>query len=71
MHLPLGQLIEGNLIQQIRDPKWFSILIDDVIESATTEQLSVYTGYVDKEEKPHFDFLEKKDSMSHQNPQIL
>lgn len=61
MHLPLGQLIEGNLIQQTRDPKQFSILVDDVIESATTEELSVYTGYADEEEKPHFDFLEKKD----------
>lgn len=61
MHLLLGQPIEDNLIQQIRDPKWFSILVDDVMESATTEQLFVYTGYVDEEAKSHFDFLEKED----------
>lgn len=61
MHLLLVQLIEGNLIQQIKGPKWFSILVDDVIESAITEQLFVYIAYVDEEEKPHFDFLEKKD----------
>lgn len=61
MHLLLGQLIEGNPIQQIRDPKWFSILVDDVIENATTEQLFVYIGHVDEEAKPHIDFLEKKD----------
>ena len=61
MHLLLGQLIEGNLIQQIRDPEWCSILVDDVIENATTEQLFVYIGHVDEEAKPHIDFLEKKD----------
>ena len=61
MRLLLGQLIKEKLIQRIKDAKWFSILVDEVTDCATIEQLLVYIGYVDEEAKPHFDFLEVKD----------
>ena len=57
MRLLLGQLIKENLIQGIKDAKWFSILVDEV----TIKQLLVYIGYVDAEANPYFDFLEIKD----------
>ena len=61
MRLLLGQLIKEKLIQRIKDAKWFSILVDEVTDCATIEQLLVYIGYVDEEPKPHFNFLEVKD----------
>ena len=61
MHLHLGQLIKENLIQRVRDAKWFSILVDEVTDCATLECLLIYIGYVDEEGKTHFDFLEVKD----------
>ena len=61
MRLLLGQLIKEKLIQRIKDAKWFSILVDEVTDCATIEQLLIYIGYVDEEAKPHFEFLEVKD----------
>ena len=61
MRLLLGQLIKEQLIQRVKDAKWFSILVDEVTDCATIEQLLIYVGYVDDEGKPHFDFLEVKD----------
>lgn len=58
MHLLLGQLIREELIWRVKDAKWFSILVDEVTDCATIEQLLIYVGYVDEEGKPHFDFLE-------------
>ena len=61
MRLLLGQLIKEKLIQRVKDAKWFSILVDEVTDCATLEQLLIYVGYVDEEGKTHFDFLEVKD----------
>ena len=58
MHLLLGQLIKEELIWRVKDAKCFSILVDEVTDCATIEQLLIYVGYVDEEGKPHFDFLE-------------
>lgn len=58
MHLLLGQLIREELIWRVKDAKWFSILVDEVTDCASIEQLLIYVGYVDEEGKPHFDFLE-------------
>jgi len=54
MRLLLGQLIKEQLIQRVKDVKWFSILVDEVTDCATIEQLLIYVGYVDDEGKPHF-----------------
>lgn len=48
MHLLLGQLIREELIWRVKDAKWFSILVDEVTDCATIEQLLIYVGYVDK-----------------------
>ena len=61
MRLLLGQLIKEKLIRRIKDAKWFSILVGEVADCATIEQLLIYIGYVDEEAKPHFEFLEVKD----------
>ena len=61
MRLHLGQLIKEELIQRVRDAKWFSILVDEVTDCATLERLLIYIGYVDEEGKTHFDFLKVKD----------
>ena len=61
MRLLLGQLIKEKLIQRVKDAKWFSILVDEVTDCATLEQLLIYVGYVDEEGRTHFDFLEVKD----------
>ena len=61
MRLFLGQLIKEKLIERVKDAKWFSLLVDEVTDCATIEQLLIYVGYVDEEGKPHFDFLEVKD----------
>ena len=62
MRLLLGQLIKKKLIERAKDAKWFSLLVDEVTDCATIEQLLIYVGYVDESEgKPHFDFLEVKD----------
>lgn len=47
MRLLLGQLIKEKLIQGIKDAKWFSILVDEVTDCATIEQLLIYIGYLD------------------------
>lgn len=63
MRLLLGQLIKEKLIQRVKDAKWFSIVVDEVMDCAILEQLLIYVGYVDEEGKTHFDFdfLEVKD----------
>ena len=55
MRLLLGQLIKEKL-------KWFSILVDEVTDCATLEQLLIYVSYVDEEGKTHFDVLETSES---------
>lgn len=42
MRLFLGQLIKEQLIQRVKDAKWFSILVDEVTDCATIEQLLIY-----------------------------
>lgn len=63
MRLLLGQLIKEKLIQRVKDAKWFSIVVDEVMDCATLEQLLIYVGYVGEEGKTHFDFdfLEVRD----------
>ena len=61
MHLLLGLLIKEKLIQRVKDAKWFSILVDEVTDCATLEQLLIDVGYLDEEGKKHFHFLEVKD----------
>ena len=41
------------VIQRVKDAKWFSILVDEVTDFATIEQLPIYLSYVDEEGKPH------------------
>ena len=41
------------LIQRVKDAKRFSILVDEVTDCATIEQLPIYLSYVDEEGKPH------------------
>jgi len=60
-HLLLGLLIKEKLIQRVKDAKWFSILVDEVTDCATLEQLLIDVGYIDEEGKKHFHFLEVKD----------
>ena len=60
MRLLLGQLIKEKPIQRVKDAKWYSILVNEVTDCATLEQMLIYTGYVDEEGKTHFDFLEVK-----------
>lgn len=50
------------LIQRVKDAKWFSILVDEVTDCATIEQLLIYLSYVDEEGKPHKDALETSDA---------
>ncbi|PFX26967.1 hypothetical protein AWC38_SpisGene8365 [Stylophora pistillata] len=58
MHLLLGQLTKEKLIQRVKDAKWFSILVDEVTNCATLEQLLIYVDYVDEDGETNFDFLE-------------
>ena len=58
MRLLLGQLIKGNLVEQVQEAKWFSVLVDDVTDCSTTEQLLIYVGYVSAQGEAQFKFLD-------------
>ena len=57
--LLLGKI---KLIQRVKDAKWFSILVNEVMDCATIEQLLIYLSYVDEEGKPHKDVPETSDA---------
>ena len=61
MRLLLGQLIKEKLIGKIQEAKYYSILVNEVTDSAVMEQLLIYVGYADAHGESHFDFLEVKD----------
>lgn len=61
MRLFPGQLVKEKLVQRVKDAWWFSILVDEVTDCASIEQLLIYVGYGHEEGKPRFDFLEVKD----------
>ncbi len=65
MRLLLGQLIKANIISNVKDAKYFSILVDEVTDCAVIEQLLIYIGWVDVEANSHFDFPEVKDVLEH------
>lgn len=48
MCLLLGQLIKEKPIQRVKDAKWFIILVNEVTDCATLEQMLIYIGYVDE-----------------------
>ena len=56
-----SSLVSLSRRNKVKDAKWFSILVNEVTDCATLEQMLTYTGYVVEEGKTHFDFLEVKD----------
>lgn len=61
MRILIGQLIKSRLIQKIKYARWYSVLVDEVTDCATIEQLLIYVGYVNADGNANFDFLDVRD----------
>ena len=66
----LVSLSRRNQFKASRMPSGLVSLVNEVTDCATLEQMLIYIGYVDEEGKTHFDFLEVKMFLRHQNQQI-
>lgn len=64
MRLLTGQLIKNNLLDQIYSAKWFSILVDEVTDCSSIEQLLIYIGFFDMKGESHFKFLDCVDVLA-------
>ncbi|XP_060569569.1 zinc finger MYM-type protein 6-like, partial [Ruditapes philippinarum] len=61
MRLLVGQMIKTKLVENVKTAKWFSLLVDEVTDCSSMEQLLIYVGYVDAQGDSHFQFLDCKD----------
>ena len=56
--LLIGQLLKQQLLERVRDARWYSILVDEVTDCAVIEQLLIYIGYVGSNGEPMIEFLD-------------
>lgn len=61
MRLLVGQMIKFKLVEDVKTAKWFSLLVDEVTDCSSMEQLLIYVGYVDAQGDLHFQLLNCKD----------